>query len=249
MAIRIYILKNISSIGYKISPVGCNVRATTLRTLILEKYIEKIILHIRSIVSMFDEVCYSKKKLETLDISLIASASRNIMETVNMYCYFSERKMTFDEIEFRYYVTFLNGDRNKRSILDKLGIELPDSFASHIHKTSKFQYIQVLERNPYFHKLSNKEKELIFSGKNSTHKISSPNILPKKLESGIYNLLSNSVHSLTVGMNSVSFEDVHIFRGLFKPQCVLEISIEVCILYASHVFLDYLDIRKRLYRN
>lgn len=248
MAIRLNILNQLCGIGYKISPIGCDMRAGALRTLLLEKYVEKILLHNNSIINLFQEIDHDTQKYELFDVSLIASATRNIMETANMYCYFSERKIAQDEIEFRYYVSCLNQDKNKHTILEKIGVKLTDSWASHLHRTSKFQYIQVLEHNNFFMSLSDKEKERILSGKNPTHKISSPGILPQNIESGVYNLLSNSVHSLMLGMNSASLDNVHIFRGLFSPLWVLEISIEMCVLYFSHVLLDYLDIRKRLYR-
>lgn len=248
MAIRLGTLKQLYDIGYKVSPLRCGVRAGALRTLLLEKYVEKILLHTNSIINLFQEINHKEQKYELFDLSLIASASRNIMETANMYCYFSERKISPDEIEFRYYIYSLNEDKNKHAILEKIGIVLTDSWASHIHKTGRFQYVQYLEWNSYFRSLSDKEKERLLSGKNPTHKISSPGILPQNLESGIYNLLSNSVHSLMLGMNSATLDSVHIFRGLFSPLWVLDISIEICILYFSHILLDYLDIRKRLYK-
>lgn len=248
MAIRLGTLKQLYNIGYKVSPLGCSVRAGTLRTLLLEKYVEKILLHTNSIINLFQEINHKEQKYELFDLSLIVSASRNIMEIANMYCYFSERKISPDEIDFRYYISCLNEDRNKHAILEKIGIVLTDSWTSHIHKTGRFQYVQSLEWNSYFRSLSDKEKERLLSGKNPTHKISSPGILPQNLESGIYNLLSNSVHSLMLGMNSATLDSVHIFRGLFSPLWVLEISIEICILYVSHILLDYLDIRKRLYK-
>ena len=248
MAIRFNILNQICGIGYKISPIGCDMHAGALRTLLLEKYVEKILLHNKSIINLFQEIDHDKQKYELFDVSLVASAARNIMETSNMYCYFSERKITQDEIEFRYYVSCLNEDKNKYTILEKIGVKLTDSWASHLHRTSKFQHIQALEHNYFFLSLSDKEKERVLSGKNPTHKISSPGILPQNLESGIYNLLSNSVHSLMLGMNSATLDSAHIFRGLFSPLWVLEISIEICILYFSHILLDYLDIRKRLHK-
>ena len=248
MTIRLETLMQLYDTGYKVSPIGCDTRASALRTLLLEKYVEKILLHVNSIINLFQEINHKEQKYELLDISLIASASRNIMETTNMYCYFSERKISHDEPEFRYYIATLNEDRNKHAILEKIGVVLTDSWASHIHKTGRSQYIQSLEWNSYFKALSDKEKERLLSGKNPTHKISSPGILPQNVESGIYNLLSNSVHSLMLGMNSATLDSVHIFRGLFNPIWVLNISIEICIFYFSHVLLDYLDIRKRLYK-
>ena len=108
MTIRLGTLNHIYGIGYKISPIGCDMRAGALRTLLLEKYVEKMLLHTNSIINLFQEIDHDKQEYELFDISLIASAARNIMETANMYCYFSERKITQDELEFRHRIAALN---------------------------------------------------------------------------------------------------------------------------------------------
>ena len=73
-------LETLYSFSKKISIINSVKSATTQRTMILEKLLEKILLHDNSILLLLRVI---PERTPELDVSLIASAARNIMETTN----------------------------------------------------------------------------------------------------------------------------------------------------------------------
>ena len=67
--------------------------------------LEKILLHDHSILLLLSVV---PEQIQELDVSLIASAARNIMETTNIYFHISQRGIDTDSIEFRVDTMVLN---------------------------------------------------------------------------------------------------------------------------------------------
>ena len=67
------------------------------------------------------------------------------------------------------------------------------------------------------------------------------------MESAIYNLLSNSVHSLPLGLSSSSVNRNPLFNNFFRAEQLLVIAVQVSCIYTAHVVKDYLNLRKRLY--
>lgn len=81
-------LETLYSFSKKISIINSVKSATTQRTMILEKLLEKILLHDNSILLLLRVI---PERTPELDVSLIASAARNIMETTNFYFHLSQR--------------------------------------------------------------------------------------------------------------------------------------------------------------
>ena len=75
----------------------------------------------------------------------------------------------------------------------------------------------------------------------------SPHILPEQMKSAIYNLLSNSVHSLPLGLGNNSINHSSLFSGFFHEERLLVGALQVGYIYTAHVVKDYLNLRKPLY--
>ena len=77
-------LNELYEIWKKIKTYGEDRPPSVLRTAQAEKILEKVLLHCRSIIRLFDVVL---DDCTEADIALIASAARNIMDSGNVYFY------------------------------------------------------------------------------------------------------------------------------------------------------------------
>lgn len=110
-------LQTLYSFSKKISIIDSAKRASTQRTIALEKMLEKILLHDHSILVLLSVV---PKQIQEFDVSLIASAARNIMETANIYFHISQRGIDTDTIKFRVETMALNEIYNEIDITKNL---------------------------------------------------------------------------------------------------------------------------------
>lgn len=109
-------LSNLNKIGDVISIYNSDV-AKTLRTSAAEACVRKIFLHITSALALLRA---GIERYEKLDISLICSAARNVMECTNIYFYITERGLSEEEFNVRYNLLFLNEHFNENLIISKL---------------------------------------------------------------------------------------------------------------------------------
>lgn len=119
--IRLGTLQKLYDIGKKISLIDENGKVTTLRAAQAEKVVEKVLLHCGSIVKILS---IYKENYAELDIALVASAARNIIDSANIYFYVSERGISEEEVKFRYNMQILNYDKNIKNIFGKLKFSL-----------------------------------------------------------------------------------------------------------------------------
>ena len=117
--IRLGTLQELYDIGKKISLIDGNERATTIRAAQAEKVVEKVLLHCGSILKLLS---LDKGNYADLDIALVASAARNIIDSANIYFYVSERGISEEEVKFRYNLQFLNYDKNIKTYFGKFKI-------------------------------------------------------------------------------------------------------------------------------
>ena len=236
-------LQTLYSFSKKISIIDSAKRASTQRTIALEKMLEKILLHDHSILVLLSVV---PEQIQEFDVSLIASAARNIMETANIYFHISQRGIDTDTIKFRVETMALNEIYNEIDITKKLGFSQDCVHAQINH----FYYNSAPDRFqkfPQFTQLSTNEQAHVLSGRKSTFQMISPHILPEQMESAIYNLLSNSIHSLPLGLSNNSINHSSLFSSFFHEERLLVIALQVGYIYTAHVVKDYLNLRKPLY--
>ena len=110
-------LQTLYSFSKKISIIDSAKHARTQRAMTLEKMLEKILLHDHSILLLLSVV---PEQIQELDVSLIASAARNIMEATNIYFHISQRGIDTDTIEFRVDTMALNEIYNEIDITKNL---------------------------------------------------------------------------------------------------------------------------------
>jgi len=231
-------------IGKKISPLEISSSYSSLRTSQLEKIVEKVLLHDKSILRTIDHIQIDSSEF---DVSIIASAARNIMECTNLYFHISERKITPDEIELRFQTMYLNALINLTDIYQKLSFSL-NGFRARLEMDSLHRTRDKIKSLSSFLVKTENEKAQILSGRKAAVNVKSPSILNKQLESAIYNVLSNSVHSLFIGLGNNSINYNGFYRTFFDVIKLLNISLAVSTIYTAHVLKDYLDLRKRFYR-
>lgn len=244
-AVAVQNLKSACSIGRKITPIhdGYEKRAGSLRTLQLENIVEKIVLHG---ISMIHCLYKGKDNINELDISIIASAARNIMDVTNLYFHISERNIGNDEIELRFNTMVLNATTNLQDIYNKLNFS-KTCFHSRLEFRGISQIRDDIKKSNSFKSKEKSVQDQILSGRKSVVKVNPHNILDKNIESAIYNLLSNSVHGLFIGLGNNSFNNNLFYNNYFTAIHLLTLSFQTAVIYVAYVVKDYLNLRKRLY--
>lgn len=228
----------------KISIIHAARRAGALRTILLEKMVEKMLLHDHSILRLTDVL--SEQGAQELDVSLIASAARSIMETANLYFHMAQRKISPDHVELRAEIMVLNEIYNEMDLTGKFGFS-QDCFCAQINRWYYEGAPGRFQRFPEFTALSAREQAQITSGRKPAFQMKSPHILQEQMESAVYNLFSNSLHSLPLGLGNNSVNRTPYFQNFFRAEHLLVIALQVSRIYTAHVVKDYLDLRKRLY--
>lgn len=240
--IRLDELKTLYDIGKKVSLITDNKRATTLRSAEAEKIVEKVLLHCNSIIKLF---YMGLNDYSELDFALIASAARNIMECGNVYFYISERGISEEEVNFRYNLQLLNYDKNVKDIFKKFGFPM-DSFKM---KLNDFGFIiKEIKNSSIYLNANHDEKSMILSGK-QFFKRKRVSIFDQDLESAIFNLLSNSVHSFYIGLSNNSIRTPGVFASYIDSLMLCIISIETSLVYTANILNDYLLLRRQLSKN
>lgn len=236
-------LETLYSVSKKVSILGSAKRARVHRTMVLEKILEKILLHDHSILLLLSII---PNDIQELDISLIASAARNIMESTNIYFHIAQRGIDEDTVGFRISTMDINEIFNELNITEKFGFS-KDCFHTQINRSYYQSSAERFQQFPQYMQLSTNERAQVVSGRKSTFQMKSPHILDEKTESAIYNLLSNSVHGLPLGLNSNSVNRTPLFTNFFHAERLLMISLLISRIYTAHVVKDYLNLRKHLY--
>lgn len=237
--IRLKELNELYNIGKKVSLVSGSKRATTIKSAQTEKVVEKVLLHCNSIIKLFD---IGQKEYSELDIALIASAARNIMDAANVYFYISERGISGEEVNFRYNLQLLNYNKNIKDIYSKLNFPM-DCFRMKLDDMSFV--IEEIKNSSTYSTASNKEKGVILSGKQFYNR-KRVGIFSQDLESAIFNILSNSTHSFYIGLSNNSVKKSIVFSSYIDSLMLSIISVETAIIYVANIINDYLLLRRQL---
>ncbi|GGG86228.1 hypothetical protein [Paenibacillus radicis (ex Gao et al. 2016)] len=216
---------------------------TSLRTYYAQLVFEKSLLNAISISKLIPSN-NDEERYKYLDVSSIASLTRNLIEIHHVFNYFCERNITEEEFNFRMYLASYHSSMTQDRIIDRLGIPPKNGLFStdFVQSTIKLY----LESSTVFSTLSEVQKREILKGKHAfLFERISKSITPitKKQESGVYNLLSNSVHSYPFGLNNYS--NVYV-RDHLDNVGLAFISIEIGILFLSSIVKEYLFLRKKL---
>lgn len=71
-------------------------------------------------------------------------------------------------------------------------------------------------------------------------------IFSQDLESAIFNMLSNSVHSFYIGLSNNSTKAPGVFTCYIDSLMLSIVSIETTLIYTANILNDYLLLRKQL---
>ena len=236
-------LKRVYNIGKKISIIENEDTPSSFRVMIIDKIMEKLLLHDKSIISLL-EISKENEFVE-LDLAAIGSLARNIMEAANLYFHFAERKISAEEIEFRYKVLSLNHETNLKELSKKLDFTINYGFFD--AETVRNIMVNSIKEDKGFQKLDRQTQNHILSGRKPTYNRKDIGILEKDVESGLYNIFSSSIHSLYMGLGTSSIRHSFVYNGKITGIMILELSIEIAVIYTAHVLKDYLNLRKRYY--
>lgn len=237
--IRLKELNELYNIGKKVSLVSGSKRAATIKFAQAEKVVEKVLLHCNSIIKLFN---VGQNEYSELDIALIASATRNIMDAANVYFYISERGISAEESNFRYNLQLLNYNKNIKDIYNKLNFPM-DCFRMKLDDMSFV--IEEIKSSSIYLTANNKEKSIILSGKQFYNR-KRVRIFSQELESAIFNILSNSTHSFYIGLSNNSVEKSLVFSSYIDSLMLSIISVETSIIYTANIINDYLLLRRQL---
>ena len=234
-------LEDLYNIGKKVSLILSDIHPTTLRAAQAEKISEKVLLHCNSIIKLFD---MAREDYSELDIALIASAARNIMDSGNVYFYVTERGISEEEVQFRYNLQIMNYEKNVKDIFRKLKFPM-DSYKMQL--LDHDFVIKEIKETSIYSEADENEKKRILSGKPFFRR-KSTGIFSLETESAIFNILSNSIHSFYIGLSNNSINRSLVFNSYIDPVMLCIISVETAMIYTANILYDYLQLRKQLGR-
>lgn len=234
-------LKQLYNAGKKVSIINTGITISSIRSTHLEKIVEKTLLHCKSIISLVEG---SRKNHKELDVALAASAARNIIDCTNLYFYLAERKISPEQMNLRFDAMYINQVENETDICKKLDYKMGD-YKSTLTMSAINRCKNEIMGMPSFICLSDKEKARVLSGKILFRE---NNIIGKRIESALYNLFSNSIHSLYIGLGNNSLTNSCLYNTFFSTDILLAFTLYISIIYTANILLDYLNLRKRLYK-
>lgn len=120
------------------------------------------------------------------------------MDSANVYFYISERGISKEEVDFRYNLQLINYNKNIKDIYKKLRFPM-NCFRMKLEDMSFV--IEEIKKSSIYSTASNEEKSKILSGKQFYNR-KRVGIFSQDLESAIFNLLSNSIHSYYIGLSN-----------------------------------------------
>lgn len=214
------------------------------RVEIAVRIIQKVLLHVHSINVL---LAVGRNSVYEVDISLIASSARNIMECGNLYFHLTERNLSTDQFHLRDNILTLHQLTNEADICSKLGFS-DNCLRNNLQRFSIETIEDLIRASLYFQELDSKSQSFILSGKKPAFQKASPNILSLDIESAIYNLFSNSIHGYPLGLSNNSIDQSFHFRSFFDWSVLVCLAVIISRIYLSNMILDYLNLRKAKYK-
>ncbi|WP_187644950.1 hypothetical protein [Paenibacillus terrae] len=242
---RAYNLKRLAEIARQVSRIENKKYTAISRILYAEDLFEKALLNVYSFIRLWPHDTESKK---IFDASSLASLARNIIETHKVYHYISEPGISKEEFELRWIIMVLHDGLGRERILNKLGFSEEDDIKESSMMSVSFAE-GILSGNSLFNLLDENLKKKLMKGEKPylferIVKNNSP--INKDHESGLYNFLSNSVHSFPLGIKNYYggiSEKFHL--GMYH---LVTIAVEVSIMYFASIVDSYIRLRRFAHR-
>jgi hypothetical protein len=178
-----------------------------------------------------------------VDIGAVCTLTRCIMEIQKAASYFLEFNLSKEESNMRLHLLLLNHSSDLGKINDNLGT----SGSSSLHKTFRDVHLVGLQKNPIFSSFEDKHQKNLLRGKSPYlhSRYSGSKVLPLNIESGLYTLFSQSVHSFSLGLTDL-------VDGSASPAGAYNsymLAIEATSLYLASFALSYLRVRHRTFKD
>lgn len=177
----------------------------------------------------------------------MASIARNIIEIHNIFQYICERGISEEEFDFRTSLMGLHHGNGIIKVLQKLGFPDDDDEVIVLHENlTCYQAMTSLRTNNIFLSLDKKQQNDILKAnrvylKQRINNKTCP--VTPDVESGIYNLLSNSLHSFPLGLSNYDGGSKIYHLSSYN---MMFLSMEATILYLSSSLLQYQRLRSVL---
>ncbi len=242
--IRISVLKKLYSIALKISPIEKRYRFSSTRTEFAQQAFEKALLIIHSYIRLIPD--FDKKELHEYDFSTLASLSRTLVELNHVYNYICRDKIDKDELEFRIYLMGLHSCHEEDNVLQDLGFS--QDFIEGAISYTRFIYDWFLKENKYFKNLNKEVQNQLLRGKNAFYRGSSIKNhyeVDKRIESALYKLFSNNIHSFRLGIQP---QNLHNIGDPLNLMSLFFLSTESGIIYFSSILRSYMALRWKVCR-
>lgn len=175
--------------------------------------------------------------------NLVISIGRNAMELFNVYEYFGEYGISKEEYELRELCADFHEALNKEKIDQKLKEYNREKFNQMNRLVPASNYVRRIKNNAVFQSSNEKWQTSFLSSRKCyyfsrvNHKL---NILPHSLESVLYNIFSNYVHSFELALGyDFGRNNNEMYSGFFQAL----LSIQVMKLYAAIILKDYISRR------
>ncbi|MEZ9038749.1 DUF5677 domain-containing protein [Vibrio cyclitrophicus] len=237
MNYRIEELNELVTIADRLCTGGERTSATTFKAYHAEEVFNKLCLHLNS---LRNHLSFHASDQSNIDISVLASIVRMIIESSNAVFYFCERGLSDEEVEFRVYLYAHHHSIEQNAILEKLSIDT--RWFSHWG----FSSIRVLEENKYFQSLTQGEQKQLLKGQKAYYRRgvrSKLSPFPKEIEEGLYKLFSNYTHSFPLG------NTLYMGRGNLNPLNIVNslfLVIETAISFSSSAMKSYSSLRRKI---
>jgi hypothetical protein len=242
--IRISILKKLYSIALKISPIEKKYKFSSIRTEFAQQAFEKALLIINSHIRLIPN--FDKKEMHEYDFSTLASLSRILIELNHVYNYICRDKIDKDELDFRIGLMALHDCHETDNILQDIGFS--QDFIEGAISYSRFVNEWFLKENEYFKNLNKKVQNQLLRGKNAFYRSNSVKNyyeIDKRIESALYKLFSNNIHSFRLGIQSQNFHNIQAPLDLIS---LFFLSTESGIIYFSSILRSYMALRWKICR-
>jgi hypothetical protein len=216
---------------------GAAVSRTSERAYYAHGYFSKSTLHARSILVLVAELDEENK---SIDIGAICVLARCIVEIRNASAYLLEHSISKPEAHLRLHLVGLNHATDLLRLgkgLDTIKSSQWSDFAIAFEKRE-------LESNSIFKTLDEPHRKQLLKGRSPFQfsRYSGERPLAPAQESGLYTLLSQSAHSFSLGLSSVSGGGQATASGAYNAT---RIAIEAAILYLADTALTYCRFRNR----
>lgn len=216
---------------------GAAVGRTSERAYYAHGYFAKSTLHARSVFVLLAQL---NTESRGIDIGAICVLARCIIEIRNASAYLLEHSISKPEAHLRLHLVGLNHATD----LLRLGKGLDTIKSSHLNEFAlAFEKLE-LQSNEIFKSLDEPHQRQLLRGRSPFQfsRYRGPRPLSQAKESGLYTLLSQSAHSFSLGLTSVSGGGQATASG---ARNAAQIAVESAILYLADTALIYCRFRNR----